>query len=135
MESKPVLIAAQERARHVLSESSARAKRLVSDSDSEAVALLLEQRKVAEELLLPECESSADGASAVKNVGASLDAHRKAAEVLAAAEAEVAAKINATATDASIDILMAGHREAAAILLDAWMRVTEGQSAGGRDSR
>lgn len=67
VESRQVLIAAQEKARHVLSESSARAKRLVSDSDSEAVALLLEQQEVAEGLLLSECEGSAGGSSAVKD--------------------------------------------------------------------
>jgi hypothetical protein len=131
-EQKQILIAAQERARRVLSEASARAKRLARDKDSEAVSLLLEQQRVAEGLLVTEREDLPEVAPAAKGVDDSIDAHRSAAEVLMAAEAEAATKTAAAATDASVQILMAGHREAAAILLDAWMQVTEGRSADGK---
>lgn len=132
VEEKQLLIAAQEKARRVLSESNARVKRLASDTDAEAVSLLLEQQRVAEALLLTDIDNPAGAASAKEDLAASLNAHRTAAEVLAAAEQQATARTNEIAADAAVEILMAGHREAAAILLDAWMRVTEGRPAGGR---
>ena len=114
----------------MLSDSSARAKRWTRESDAEAVALLLEQQKIAEGLLLQDLDGSADSTPVAEDTDASLEAHRIAAEVLSAAEAEVAAGVDEDAKDESVNILMAGHREAAAILLEAWMRVTEGRSGG-----
>jgi hypothetical protein len=54
---------------------------------------------------------------------------------LVAAHKQAAAKVGAVEKDAAVDILMCGHREAAAILLEAWMRVTEGRPPGGERSR
>ena len=56
-----------------------------------------------------------------------LETHRAAAQVLVAAHKH-AWRRSAVEKDAAVDILMCGHgRRAAAILLEAWMRVTEGR--------
>ena len=63
-----------------------------------------------------------------------LEARRTAAELLAEAQEETAAKMRRIKTNAGVDALMAGQREAAAILLDAWMKVTEGRPPDGERS-
>ncbi|MDZ4178682.1 MAG: hypothetical protein U1E29_05565, partial [Coriobacteriia bacterium] len=63
-----------------------------------------------------------------------LEAHRVAAEVLLTAEWEAAARLGEVEQDECVRILLAGHREAAAILLDAWMRVTEERPADEKKS-
>ena len=51
----------------------------------------------------------------------------RAGEVLAALEGELATKLSETKANEAVDLLMAGHRKAAAILLDSWMQVAEGR--------
>ena len=60
-----------------------------------------------------------------------LESHRTAAQLLATTQQEVAAKLSETKTNAAVDVLTAGQREAAAILLGAWMKVTEGRPLAG----
>jgi hypothetical protein len=99
------------------------------------MALVLAQQESAERLLhqaraaADESDRSADEATRL------LESHRTAAELLSATERDVAAKLDETSTNAAVDILMAGHREAAAVLLDAWMRVTEGRPPDTERSR
>jgi len=40
--------------------------------------------------------------------------------------------LNETAASAAVDVLMRGQREASAILLEAWMHVTEGRPSSGQ---
>lgn len=82
------------------------------------------------EILLTSQEEAIRLLSEAGAKAAERESHRTAAELLAATEVDVAAQLEATATDAAVDVLMAGHREAAAVLLDAWMRVTEGRPTG-----
>ena len=128
---REVLLAAQKKAMDVLSASSAEAKRVVSEAEVEAVALILEQQGRAESLLHREQEAASERARSRGGASALLESHRTAAELLAATDQEVAVKLRGTKTNAAVDVLMAGQREAAAILLEAWMRVTEGRPPAG----
>lgn len=128
---REVLLAAQKRVIALLSTSRAEAERVASEAEAEAVALVLEQQKLAEGLLHQEQEDASGRARSGGEAGALLDSHRTAAELLAATEQEVAAKLSETTTNAAVDVLMRGQREAAAILLEAWMQVTEGRPPAG----
>jgi hypothetical protein len=128
---REVLLAAQKRVIDLLSTSRAQAERVASEAEAEAVALVLEQQKLAEGLLHQEQEDASGRARSRGEAGALLDSHRTAAELLAATEQEVAAKLSETTTNAAVDVLMRGQREAAAILLEAWMQVTEGRPPAG----
>lgn len=128
---REALLAAQKRAMDVLSTSSAEAKRVASEAEAEAVALMLEQQKLAEGFLHQEQEDASGRARSGGDAGALLDSHRTAAELLATTEQGVAAKLSETTTNAAVDVLARGQREAAAILLEAWMQVTEGRPPTG----
>jgi hypothetical protein len=132
-DEREILRAARKRAMDVLSASSAEAERVADKAEADAVALLLEQQALAEGVL-QEQEEAADRARAVGETDDPLEAHRTAAGLLALAQDEVAEKSRRTKTNAGVDVLMAGQREAAAILLDAWMRVTEGRPPDGERS-
>jgi hypothetical protein len=111
----------------VLSASEAKARRVASESEAEAVALVLEQQNLAQSLLSQETKDSSKVSASKGDARDLLKSHRTAAELLAATEREVATKLVDAKTNAAVDVLMAGHREASAILLDAWMKVTEGR--------
>jgi hypothetical protein len=128
-----VLRAARKRAMEVLSASSAEAERVADEAEADAMALLLEQQGLAERVLR-EQEAAAGRKRAAAESDELLEAHRTAADLLAAAQEEVAAKLQGTAASGGVDVLMAGQREAAAILLDAWMRITEGRPPAGERS-
>ncbi|MDR3686122.1 MAG: hypothetical protein P4L93_04080 [Coriobacteriia bacterium] len=134
-EEREILFAARQRAIDVLSASNTEARRVASDAEAKAVALLLEQQKRAESLIKQGQEDATEHVLSEDEKGALLESHRAAAEVLAATEQEVAATLGETKTNGAVDVLMAGQREAAAILLDAWMQVTEGRPPAGRRSR
>ena len=127
-----VLRAARKRAMEVLSASSAEAERVADEAEADAMALLLEQQGQAERVLRE--QEAAAGRSAAAESDDLLEAHRRAADLLAATQEEVAAKLQGTAASGGVDVLMAGQREAAAILLDAWMQVTEGRPPAGERS-
>jgi len=131
-DERAILIAAQKKATKVLAASRAEAGRVVSQAETDAVALLLEQQKRAERLIQQAHENGIDSAEGGQ---ALLESHRRAAEVLATTEEEVAAKLSETTANAAVDVLMAGQREAAAILLESWMQVTEGRPPAGERSR
>lgn len=128
-DERDLLLAAEREALAVLSAANAEAERITRDAEDDAVALLREQQESVASLLQQAQEAPLQGAGSGDNASAVLEAHRAAAELLASTEKEVAAKLSATRTNQAIDILMAGHREASAILLASWMRVTEGRSA------
>ena len=132
-EERAILHAARKKAMDVLSASSAKAERVADEAEAEAVALLLEQQELAERLLREQEEAGSSG-RAPGETDDLLEAHRATAELLGKAQEEVAEKLRLTKTDAGVDALMAGQREAAAILLDAWMRVTEGRPPAGERS-
>jgi hypothetical protein len=115
----------------VLSASSAEAERVSSEAEAEAVALVLEQQKLAESVLNQAHEDAAELMDASGGADTLLESHRTAAELLADTDREVAAKLDETTTNAAVDALMRGQREAAAILLESWMRVTEGRPPAG----
>lgn len=126
-EEREALLAAEEQALHVLSVANAEASRMANEAENDAVALLLDQQARAADLLHQAREVAAQDAGSAEDESVTLEAHRAAAELLGAAERDVAASLLATRADAAVDVLMAGHREAAAILLAAWMSVTEGR--------
>lgn len=133
-DEREVLLAAQRKAAHVLSVARAEAKRVSSEAEAEAVALVLDQQKLAESLLL---RQRADASERTHSSGVPrdlLESHRTAAELLAATQDEVASKLSSKTANGAVDVLMAGQREAAAILLDAWMQVTEGRPPAGKRS-
>lgn len=132
-EEREILRAARQKAMDVLSASGAKAEQVADEAEADAVALLLEQQEVAERRL-QEQEEAVKRGRAAGETDDMLEAHRTAAELLAAAQEEVAAKLQGTAANGGVDVLMAGQREAAAILLDAWMRVTEGRPPAGERS-
>ena len=117
----------------VLAASSAKAESVADEAEADAVALLLEQQGLAERVLR-EQDEAAERERAAGETDDSLEAHRTAAELLADAQEEMAAKMRRTKTNAGVDALMTGQREAAAILLDAWMKVTEGRPPDGERS-
>ncbi len=134
-EEREILLAAQEKAIRILSEASSKAARVASEAEREAVALVLAQQESAERLLHQARQAADEGARPAEEATALLESHRTAAELLSATEQDVAAKLDATSANAAVDCLMAGHRKAAAVLLDAWMRVTEGRPADGERAR
>jgi len=133
-EERETLLAARKRAVDVLSASGAEAKRVASDAEAEAVPLVLEQQNLAESLLSQEPKDSSEITGSKVDASDLLESHRKAAELLAATEQEVAARLVDAKTNAAGDVLMAGHREASAILLEAWMQVAEGRPPAGQRS-
>jgi hypothetical protein len=126
-EEREILLAARKRAIDVLSASAAEAKRIQNGADAEAVALLLEQHKQAESLLGREEHSMAKRHLSDEEAHALLESNRTTAELLAATARDSAATLHEASASAAVDALMAGQREASAILLEAWMQVTEGR--------
>lgn len=131
-EEREILLAAQKEAIQVLTEANAEAERVACEAEAEAVALVLEQQENAKGLLHQ--EDATERLHSAQEHGALLKSHQAAAELLVATEREVAAKHSAIEANAAVEVLMAGHRQAAAILLDAWMRVTEGRPVDGERS-
>lgn len=125
-EEREILRVAREKAMDVLATSSAKAEQAAHEAEADAVALLREQQKAAERLLRKQ-DDAVKGGRAGEQTDDMLDTHRAAAELLSKSEVELAAKMRSVQTNVGVEILMTGHRQAAAILLDAWMRVTEGR--------
>ena len=134
-EQRERLLAAQKRAMDVLTASSIEAERVASEAEAAAVGLLLEQQQRAEGLIKQGQDDATEQPQSEEQTSALLESHRTAAEVLASTEQELAATLHEADTNAAVDVLMAGQREAAAILLDAWMQVTEARPHTGRRSR
>jgi hypothetical protein len=124
-EEREILLDARRRATDVLSASSAEAIRIQNEADAEAVAHLLEQHKQAEKLLHRQHNAMTKRALSDEEASALLESNRNAADLLAATERESATTQNESEASAAVDVLMTGQREASAILLEAWMRVTE----------
>lgn len=132
-EEREILRAARKKAMDVLSASSTKAEQVADEAEADAVALLLEQQELAERLL-QEQEETVERGRAAGETDDLLEAHRATAELLGVAQEAVAEKLRLTKTNSGVDALMAGQREAAAILLEAWMRVTEGRPPAGARS-
>lgn len=130
-DERAALMAARKTATKVLTTSRDEASRIVSEAETEAVALLLEQQRHAESLI--EEQTPEDVTDSAEDAQALLESHLKAAELLST-EAELAANLRETTLCAAVDVLMAGQREASAILLESWMQVTEGHSSAGDKS-
>lgn len=124
-EESELLLASRQRAMDVLAASTAEAKRIQNGADAEAVALMLEQQSQAENLLRRQADSIAERSLSDEEERALLDSNRAAAVLLAASARDAAVTLHEAAASAAVDALMAGQREASAILLDSWMRVTE----------
>jgi hypothetical protein len=133
-DERETLLAAQRKAAHVLSVARAEAKRVSSAAEVEAVALVLDQQRLAESLLLRQQADATGRADSSGVPGDLLESHRTAAELLVATQDEAASKLSNKTANGAVDVLMAGQREAAAILLDAWMQVTEGRPPAGNRS-
>lgn len=149
MESKrsdsELLQESRARAKRVLADSAREARAVLDDAHREAVALLLEEQQRAADLLLGELgDATRSRDKAVRTAGrlpedqreqAVEDHNSQAADVLSRqeiaaqsllrAQQEVAARLNHAVGTASADILMTGQKEAAAILLEARLRVVE----------
>lgn len=132
-DERAILGAARKKAMDVLSASTAKAEQLADEAETDAVALVLEQQRLAERLLWKQEETVPCGCSRGE-MDDLLEAHRATAELLGVAQEEVAEKLRLAKTNSGVDALMAGQREAAAILLEAWMRVTEGRPPAGERS-
>ena len=130
-EERAVLLAARQKAITVLTASRDEASRIMGNAEVEAVELLLGQQRHAESLINEQTHE--DGTDSKVDAKMLLESHLKAAELLAQ-EAELAADLRETTLSSAVDVLMSGQREAAAILLDSWMRVTEGHSSAGDKS-
>lgn len=129
-DEREILRMAREKAIEVLTTSSAKAEKVADEAEADAVALLLRQQELAGRVLAEQEDAATRGAAPGEG-DALIEAHRTAAELLAIAEEELANSLHGAKANAAVDVLMAGQREAAAILLDAWMRVTEGRPSGG----
>lgn len=133
-DERDILLAAQNRAIEILSASRAEANRIIGDAQAEAVALLLEQHERAESLIRQQQDDIANRRLTEEDARAVLERHRMAADLLASGDQEAATKLRETSGNQAVDVLMAGQREASAILLEAWMRVTEGRPPAGERS-
>lgn len=112
---RQLLLESRRRALEVLSASEQRARMLLDNAERAAVALLLEQRKIAADLL----------ASQVDDDEKLVETNRLAAEALVNAE-KIKARLHREIVEyEAIDALCRGQREAAAILLEAQMNVTD----------
>ena len=130
-DEREILLAAQSKAIDILSASRAEANRIIGDAQAEAVTLLHDQQERAESLLAQQREEMAKRELTEGEASALLEQHRIAGEQLASGAEEVATRLNLTRATEAVNTLMTGQREAAAILLEAWMRVTEGRPAAG----
>ncbi|MDA3935669.1 MAG: hypothetical protein PF636_02205 [Actinomycetota bacterium] len=128
-EEREILLAARQRAIDVLAASSAEAKRIQNGADAEAVALLIEQQAQAEHLLDRQHDSIAERDLSDEEARALLESNRTVAESLTATASTSASTLDETAASAAVSVLMTGQREACAILLEAWMRVTEDRTS------
>ncbi len=135
----------RERAKRLLADSARDAQAVLDDAHREAVALLLEEQQRAADILLGEvCDAARSSDKGVRAAGRLPEAGRErsvtdhdgeVADVLARQEAaaqrllgaqhKVAARLNHAVESASADILMTGQKEAAAILLEARLRVQD----------
>lgn len=142
---REVLIAAQARARQVLTAAAGRASGLLEQCNKDAAADLLKEQELAQRLLLEEDEQAVHTVENVEQATQRLSeadsveyrerkrliaeslrlAHERTAADLAKVEKALAAKVGEAMATAAVDILMDGHREAAAILLEARMSVTD----------
>jgi len=126
-DERAILTGAQDRAIATLAAVRLEANRIVGDAETDALTLLFEQHKRAEDLLRQQREEAAVREFVEGEADELLERHRGAADLLASGEQEVAEGLRATSAGKAVDVLMKGQREAAAILLDAWMKVTEGR--------
>lgn len=140
-----ILYASREQAKAVLASSAAEARRILDDAHREAVELLLNQQKAAAVLLVGEEQAATtsraeavakvvdatqeDGEAALARhdaIGADLRARQgEAARLLMESQRAAAETLSDAVERASSDVLIKGQRDAAAILLDARMRVEE----------
>lgn len=124
-DQREVLRAAQSRAIAVLKASNTEAERISDEAESEAITLRFEQQRLAKRVLSQEqCDASTSD-DTPRDTEALLESHRTAAELLEATDRDEAARLDATKMNAAVSGLMRGQREAAAILLEAWMELTE----------
>lgn len=143
---REVLLAAQARARQVLTHSANCAADLLARSNKGAADDLIKEQQLAQQLLLEEMDQAAHAQEADdRRAGKGLSkaervdhqerhrlaaaalrlAHERTAAELAKVEKVLAAKVGEAAAAAAVDILMDGHREAAGILLEARMNITD----------
>ena len=142
---REILMAAQARARQVLTASASRAADLLAQCNEDAAADLLKEQERAQRLLLEEEEQAMHEVENVEHAMQRLSeadsveyrertrliaeslrmAHERTAAGLAKVEKTLAAKVGEALATAAVDMLMDGHREAAAILLEARMSVTD----------
>lgn len=132
----------------MLTTSASNAADLLARSDEDAAADLIREQELAAELLLQESAQATDAARDVDGSTQGLSdaeaeeyreqarleaeslriAHERTASELAKVEKALAARVGEAMAAAAVDILMDGHRAAAAILLEARMRVADNRS-------
>ncbi len=126
-DERELLLAAEQDALAVLSAANKEAARITREAEDDAVALLREQQESATNLLQRARDTATHEEGSSEHESEILEAHRAAAQMLGDAEKDVAKTLSKSKTNDAVDVLMAGHREASAILLAAWMQVTEGR--------
>lgn len=112
-QSRQLLMESRRRALEVLSVSEQRAQDLLQEEERGAVAQLLKQRATASDLLAIQADNDHE----------LVESNRLAAEVLADEQLLSASVRREHAEYRATDILLSGQREAAAILLEAHMKV------------
>lgn len=145
---REILLSAEAKARQVLTASASNAANLLVRSDADAAADLIREQELAAQLLLQESAEATEAAQDVDESTRGLSdakaneyrertrleaqalriAHERTASELAKVERALAARVGEAMAAAAVDILMDGHRAAAAILLEARMRVTDKRS-------
>ncbi|HET6352146.1 MAG TPA: hypothetical protein VFG89_08465 [Coriobacteriia bacterium] len=146
------LTAAQREAETVLARARDDAERILLEAHEQAVALLLRQQDQAARLLLkqeddarvddlqvkdqaadlPAAERGARLANHREDADALLERQRLAAEILVSAQTQAATELRESLQHVAADVLLRSHKEAAAILLEARIRVIEGWSGNER---
>lgn len=130
-DEQTILLTAQDAAIAILGQARSRASQITSDAEAGALAIALEQQAAATKLLEEQREKIAGSDKTKADRAAVLAEYRKVAELLASSENEEAMKLRQAHAKEAVDVLMAGQREAAAVLLEAWMSVTEGRPSPG----
>lgn len=140
-----LLHTSRERAKRVLADSARQAQAMLDETHRQAVALLMEEQQRAAELLLGELGDAEDSREEVELAIESLPEDQReqatqelddeaaeilsrqeaAAQMLAAAQHRAASTVSHAVESATADILLMGQKEAAAILLEARLRVKD----------
>jgi len=142
---REILLSAEAKARQMLTASASNAAGLLARSDEDAAADLIREQEFAAQLLLQESAQAIEAARDIDGSTQGLSdaevneyreqtrleaealriAHKRTASELAKVEKALAARVGEAMAAAAVDILMDGHRAAAAILLEARMRVAD----------